>query len=72
MTKTELIEWFGSASRLAQMAGVTKQAVSNWKEIIPLERAFYIERATGGELTAADIRPDVLKVSYEKRTPKHG
>lgn len=60
MTKSELILRVGSAKRLAELAGVTKQAVSTWGEMIPLIRAVKIEQATNGEIKAADIRPDVF------------
>lgn len=61
MTKDELIDRVGSAQRVAKLAGVTKQAVSAWRNnTVPLLRAIKIEQATGGLITAAEIRPDVF------------
>ena len=56
ITKTELIEQLGSKSALAAAAGVTKQAVSQWAEQIPLESA--IRLAQTGRWSLHDLRPD--------------
>jgi DNA-binding transcriptional regulator YdaS (Cro superfamily) len=47
----------------AQLVGTTQGSVSNWligRARISAETARQIERATGGGLKAADLRPDVF------------
>jgi DNA-binding transcriptional regulator YdaS (Cro superfamily) len=51
----------GRSLAVAQALGVTPPVVSDWvtgKKRIPLERCMAIERATLGEVTRKDIRPD--------------
>lgn len=51
----------GSASALARSIGVTPQAVCFWRDGlrgIPAERCAAIERATGGQVTRKDLRPN--------------
>ncbi|MBB20218.1 MAG: Cro/Cl family transcriptional regulator [Rickettsiales bacterium] len=52
MTKTEVIEHFGSASNVARALQVTRQSVSSWPDEIPLLRQMQIEKLTGGKLKA--------------------
>lgn len=53
----------GGQSRLAAMIGgrVRQQHVSYWltREYIPAEHVLAIERATGGEVTRGQLRPDL-------------
>lgn len=51
-----LIEKAGSMSALAGWAGVTRQAVSNWRKV-PAERVLKIEKASG--ISRHKIRPDI-------------
>lgn len=51
----------GSQVALARRLGVTSAAVSQWaKEVrpIPAKQCTAIERATGGQVTRRDLRPD--------------
>ncbi|MFZ2309618.1 MAG: Cro/CI family transcriptional regulator [Rhodoferax sp.] len=51
----------GRSLAVSQAVGVTPPVVSDWvtgKKGIPLERCTAIERATGGEVTRKDLRPD--------------
>lgn len=50
MLKQDAIEYFGSKSKLASAAGVSRSAVSLWGELIPEVRAARIQAATGGAL----------------------
>jgi hypothetical protein len=52
MTKKEAIERFGSSAELARALGITRGAVTNWGDEIPLGRQFEIEVITNGELRA--------------------
>jgi DNA-binding transcriptional regulator YdaS (Cro superfamily) len=52
----------GGQSRLADLVGVSPQAVSQWltgRRPIPAERCPLIERATHGAVRCEDLRPDV-------------
>lgn len=51
----------GAATALAKAIGVTSVMVSQWlsgRKSIPLERCVAIERATNGEVTRQDLRPN--------------
>lgn len=50
----------GNRSALARAIGITPWAVSKWDvNKPPTERCLDIERATGGQVTAEQLRPDV-------------
>lgn len=51
----------GRGLLLAEALGVRPPSVSDWitgKKRVPVERCTAIERATGGEVTRRDLRPD--------------
>ncbi|MDO9235982.1 MAG: Cro/CI family transcriptional regulator [Aquabacterium sp.] len=51
----------GRSLWLANAVGVSPPVVSDWctgKKAVPLERCVAIERATNGEVTRQDLRPD--------------
>ena len=48
----------GSAAELARRCKVSAQAVDKWKRRVPTERVPDIVRATGGGVTAHELRPD--------------
>jgi len=55
-------EIMGSQVALASALGVTKAAVSQWKDEgrrVPAEHCPAIERLTGGKVRCEDLRPDV-------------
>lgn len=55
-------ECLGSQSALADLCGVSKGAVSQWKEPgrrVPAEYCPLIERATDGKVRCEQLRPDV-------------
>ena len=52
----------GSQAALADVLGVTKAAVNQWKALgrqVPAEHCPAIERATGGAVRCEELRPDV-------------
>lgn len=60
------IELFGSQSALANACGVTHQSVLKWiKYRIPAERCIDIERATCGQVSRSDLRPDLWPAPYK-------
>ncbi len=55
-------EVLGSQTALADLCGVSKGAVSQWKEPgrrVPAEYCPLIERATDGKVRCEELRPDV-------------
>jgi len=52
MDKQTAIDFFGSAAALAKALGVSKSAVSQWGEQVPMRRQFEIEHVSGGALRA--------------------
>lgn len=55
MKKSDAIEHFGSASKLADAINVAPSAVSQWGETIPPLRAYQVERLTGGKLKVEEV-----------------
>ena len=52
----------GSQRALADLLGVSRGAVNQWKDEgrkVPAEHCPLIERATGGQVRCEDLRPDV-------------
>jgi DNA-binding transcriptional regulator YdaS (Cro superfamily) len=51
----------GNQAELARRVGVTPQMVTKWLSGKPVsaERAIAIERATGGQVSRTEIRPDL-------------
>ena len=51
----------GNRSALARLLGVTPQAVQSWcaTGVVPAKRVLDIERATDGEVTRHELRPDL-------------
>lgn len=54
----------GSQSRLAELVGVTPQAVSKWlrSKSVPAERVLAVETATAGAVSRHALRPDIYPV----------
>lgn len=50
MWKHSVLKYFKTASRAAKAAGVTKSAVSQWKDLIPMRMAYQLNKATNGKL----------------------
>lgn len=55
MTKKEAVNYFGSASRVAEALNLTRAAVSQWPEVVPELRQLQLERITGGKLKAESM-----------------
>jgi DNA-binding transcriptional regulator YdaS (Cro superfamily) len=61
MNKATVIEHFGNASSTADALNITRQAVSQWGDIIPEGMAYKVQAITGGDLS-------VDPAMYPKRT----
>ena len=62
-TIQQAVDLAGSQSKLAEMLGITPQAVQIWcsnKRKVPVTRAIAIEKLFPGEITRAEIRPDIF------------
>ena len=55
MKKREVIEHFGSVKAVADALSIKAPSVSEWKEDIPLLRAYQIEKITGGKLKVEEV-----------------
>jgi hypothetical protein len=51
MLKKDVVEHFGTQERVALVLGISRQAVQMWGDVVPLLRAYQLERRTGGKLT---------------------
>ena len=59
-TIEKAIEAAGGAYALAKRIGVSRQAVEQWAmSRVPAERVLELERATQGQVTRHEIRPDI-------------
>jgi len=61
LKKSEVIEHFGSVKAVADALSIKAPSVSEWKENIPLLRAYQLERITNGKLKAEE--PELKKAS---------
>ena len=58
MALQRAIREVGTAARLAELLGVTGQAVGQWDRV-PAERVLAVERATDGKVLRTELRPDL-------------
>lgn len=58
----------GGVSKLAKSLKVKPQVVNNWRyrESVPPDQCLAIERATDGQVTCHDLRPDVFPKPAEQ------
>jgi|TARA_R100000951_G_scaffold12827_1_gene10290 hypothetical protein len=57
MTKTEAIEFFGSAARAGRACGASRQAVDQWARV-PSDKQFLLALASGAEIVGGDLSVD--------------
>ncbi|WP_336606339.1 transcriptional regulator [Calidifontimicrobium sp. SYSU G02091] len=55
----DVITRLGGPSKVARMLGIKPPSVIGWGGRVPPDRCPAIERATGGEVTCEQLRPDV-------------
>lgn len=60
MKKSEVVEHFGSASKVAKALNITRMAVSAWPEIVPIQRQYELEHITKGALKAK--KPEWMEI----------
>jgi DNA-binding transcriptional regulator YdaS (Cro superfamily) len=58
----------GSVAALAALAGVTPQAISQWRNRVPAERVLLIESLTG--ISRHVLRPDVFGARADSPAPR--
>lgn len=52
MKTSKAIDFYGNAAKLADALNVSRQAISQWGEVVPPLRAYQLERITKGQLKA--------------------
>ena len=52
MLKSEVLKFYGSAAAVARLIGISRSAVSQWGHLVPVRRAYELERLTNGKLKA--------------------
>ena len=57
-----LIKIFGTQRRIAEVAGVSSQAVHKWKQkgLFPVGRCKKLVNAADGVISLKDLRPDIF------------
>lgn len=55
------VEYFGSKVNLAKALGITRAAITSWKEHVPELRAYQLEAITQGKLKAIEQEPENAK-----------
>lgn len=55
MRKQDVLDRFGGAAAVAAALGITRSAVYQWGDEVPLLSALHIERLTNGELTTGNL-----------------
>lgn len=58
---TKAIRLVGGHTKMAEMLGIERTAIYQWKKGVPPNRAVEIEQATGGEITREQLRPDLFR-----------
>lgn len=56
MRKEDAIEFFGSKIKLAKALGIAPSAVTQWPDVIPIRRAYEIEKISKGKLKAPEFK----------------
>ncbi|WP_206679314.1 transcriptional regulator [Endozoicomonas acroporae] len=59
----------GNKSKLANLLGISAQAVSKWVRI-PSDRVIQIERALDGKISRRELRPDLYPPEKRPRNKK--
>ena len=63
-TKTGLykaVAYFGSNAKLARAVKTTRSSINNWhKRGVPEHVCWIIDRESGGQVTRAELRPDLF------------
>lgn len=62
MTLEQINKYFGSSRQIAQLLGISRQAIDNWRRrgYVPIKRQLIIEKLTCGQLKA-DLRHSEIK-----------
>lgn len=67
-TIQQAVDLAGSQSKLANLLGITPQAVQFWcsnRRKVPVIRAIAIERLFPDEINRADLRPDIFCIEED-------
>ena len=50
MLKKDILTFYGSQAKVAEVLGITRQAVSLWRAVVPKSAATDLQLLTGGQL----------------------
>lgn len=50
MRPNDAIRHFGSQAQIARLLGIERQAVNQWRRLVPYQNAKKLERLSGGKL----------------------
>jgi DNA-binding transcriptional regulator Cro len=67
MKTSDALTYFGSASKLALGARVSRQAVAKWGRVVPYRTALYLQEFTANQLTVDESLYDDRKAAKYRR-----
>lgn len=70
MKKKDVVKHFGDQAAVAEALGVSKQAVSAWKDIVPEAAAYRIQGITNGALKVDPVL--YLRLKRKRETAIYG
>lgn len=72
MAKTHPLDRPGVRAAICASLGISTQAITNWKAsgTVPIEHCWPIEKATNGQVTRKDLRPDWADIWPELKKSK--
>ncbi len=60
MKSSVAISYFGGVSNVARITGLSKQAIYQWPEVVPMRWQYYFERLSGGVLKPKHPLPNYV------------
>lgn len=68
MLKADVIAHFGNGQKVAIALGLTKSAISQWKDLVPLDKALKLQAITGGVLSVDMAAYELPEISVRARS----
>lgn len=64
MNKADAVRYFGTQELVAARLGISRQAVSQWPDAVPMKAAMQLQVLTGGDLRMdPSMYPDLVKAA---------
>jgi len=67
MKTSEAVAYFGTQTRIADLLGITRQAVGQWGVEVPQQWQYHLERLSAGKLVPNIPLPNYALSQTEKR-----